>query len=98
MTNIIHHFDAEIELIPNIAFSRSKDDPRPIIISRMVEARVCPAADCPSLSPIARLFSSLLISVKNKQIFYIFCRDFDLCKVLTVVEVSGSSCSSYISC
>ena len=38
-------------------------------------------------------FSSLLISVKNKQIFYIFCRDFDLCKVLTVVEVSGSSCS-----
>ena len=22
-----------------------------------------------------------------------FCRDFDLCKVLTVVEVSGSSCS-----
>ena len=78
VTNIIHHFDAEIELIPNIAFSRSIDDPRTIIIWRMGGSRAAPEADCPSFPDCSLPFSSLLISVKNKHFILYFCRDFDL--------------------
>ena len=94
VTNIIHHFDAEIELIPNIAFSRSKDDPRPIIIWCMGGSRAAPEADCSSLPDCSLPFSSLLISVKNKHLFCIFCRDFDLLQGFDSSRSPWGCCSS----
>ena len=94
VTHVIHHFDAEIELIPNIGISRSKDDPRLIIIWRMGGSRAAPEADFSSLPDCSLPFSSLLISVNKNIIFCIFVEIFDLVQGFDSSRSPCSCCSS----